>query len=91
MFATQMEAETAVRGSVGTSRRILDEAFQTGTAILGSMASQRDTLKVGDTIVFEWHAGGCQSHLLLAWLLYVPQADRECTTCGLILLCGKTV
>ena len=44
--AMQMAAEAAVRGSVGTSRRVLDEAYETGTAILGSMASQRDTLKV---------------------------------------------
>ena len=45
----QMAAEAAVRGSVGTSRRVLDEAYETGTAILGSMASQRDTLKVHGT------------------------------------------
>jgi hypothetical protein len=45
----QMAAEAAVRGSVGTSRRVLDEAYETGTAILGSMASQRDTLKVHES------------------------------------------
>ncbi len=41
-----MEAESQVRSSVGNSKRVLEEAFQTGTAILGSMSGQRDRLKV---------------------------------------------
>ena len=52
--APQMAAEAAVRGSVGTSRRVLDEAYETGTAILGSMASQRDTLKVHEIAHDVW-------------------------------------
>ncbi len=35
-----------MRSSVGNSKRVLEEAFQTGTAILGSMSGQRDRLKV---------------------------------------------
>ena len=58
--APQMAAEAAVRGSVGTSRRVLDEAYETGTAILGSMASQRDTLKVHGTAHCVW-PGTCNS------------------------------
>ena len=58
-----MAAEAAVRGSVGTSRRVLDEAYETGTAILGSMAGQRDTLKVHST---------CCAHVAVDLPLQVP-------------------
>lgn len=57
----QMAAEAVVRGNVGNSRRILDEAYETGTAILGSMASQRNTLKVKFS---PWHQQ-CRCRLLL--------------------------
>lgn len=35
----------AVRQSAESSKRMLEEAYQTGAAILGGMATQRDTLK----------------------------------------------
>ena len=33
-------------GHVSNSKRVLEEAYQTGTAILGNMSSQRERLKV---------------------------------------------
>ena len=41
-----LDEEAAVRGHVNTSKRVLEEAYQTGTAILGNMAGQRERLKV---------------------------------------------
>lgn len=40
------EDEEAAVASVQTSRRVVNEAYETGLAILGRMAGQRDTLKV---------------------------------------------
>lgn len=40
------DAEAAMMGHVSNSKRVLEEAYQTGTAILGNMSSQRDRLKV---------------------------------------------
>ena len=41
-----MDEEAAVQGHVNNSKRVLEEAYQTGTAILGNMAGQRERLKV---------------------------------------------
>lgn len=40
------QTEDAMQRSFQNSRRVLEEAFATGTSILGNMGSQRETLKV---------------------------------------------
>ena len=40
------DEEAALQGHVNNSKRILEEAYQTGTAVLGNMAGQRERLKV---------------------------------------------
>ena len=40
------DEEAALKGHVNNSKRILEEAYQTGTAVLGNMAGQRERLKV---------------------------------------------
>ena len=40
-----VDAEAQALGYVANSRRALEEAFQTGTAVLSSLAGQRETLK----------------------------------------------
>lgn len=41
-----VDEEAALMGHVSNSKRVLEEAYQTGTAILGNMSSQRERLKV---------------------------------------------
>lgn len=60
-----------MQSSVSNSKRVLEEAFQTGTAILGSMSGQRDRLKVSLWFLMDWsveshaveafHTGDCKS------------------------------
>ena len=56
------DEETALRGHVSNSKRILEEAYETGTAVLGNMAGQRERLKVSWLVVcstwlaYSWHA-----------------------------------
>ena len=40
-----VDAEAQALGYVANSQRALEEAFQTGTAVLSSLAGQRETLK----------------------------------------------
>lgn len=42
-----LDEEAALQGHLSNSKRVLEEAYQTGTAILGNMSSQRERLKVG--------------------------------------------
>ncbi len=59
-----MDEEAAVQGHVNNSKRVLEEAYQTGTAILGNMAGQRERLKVHGqrAICFCYHVSGWQRH-----------------------------
>ena len=41
------QTEEAMRRGFQNSKRVLEEAFATGTSILSGMGSQRETLKVG--------------------------------------------
>lgn len=45
-MARQIDEESQLAASVQTSKTVLEEAFQTGTAILENMTGNRDVLKV---------------------------------------------
>ena len=42
----QRDADSQGMGYVDNSKRVLEEAFQTGTAVLQNMSGQRERLKV---------------------------------------------
>ena len=48
---TGVDEEAALKGHVNNSKRILEEAYQTGTAVLGNVAGQRERLKVSGSMV----------------------------------------
>lgn len=84
-WQSEMEAEAAVRGNVSNSRRILDEAFETGTAILGSMSSQRDTLKAAQRKALDVINSVGLSDSLLRVIDRRQRMDRWITYGGMVL------
>ena len=66
-------ADEQARGQVSSSSRMLEEAFETGTAILSSMAGQRERLKVDpdgmpDAAPLSFHCIGMHDRLNKACL-----------------------
>lgn len=45
-YAMQRDADSQGMSYVDNSKRVLEEAFQTGTAVLQNMSGQRERLKV---------------------------------------------
>lgn len=45
-YARQRDADSQGMSYVDNSKRVLEEAFQTGTAVLQNMSGQRERLKV---------------------------------------------
>lgn len=45
-YAAQRNADSQSMSYIDNSKRVLEEAFQTGTAVLGNMSGQRERLKV---------------------------------------------
>lgn len=45
------DMDTAARRHLASSKRVLEEAYATGAGVLGSMSSQRETLKVRGRIL----------------------------------------
>lgn len=45
-WADAADADAAAEGAIRNSKRILEETFATGAAVLGAMAGQRERLKV---------------------------------------------
>lgn len=75
-WAAAADADAAAEGAIRNSKRILEETFATGAAVLGAMAGQREVLKVrrgrGGTEEGPTATGRKQTRALPSSLLSLP-------------------
>ena len=66
-FRIERDADEQGQGYIQNSKRVLEEAFQTGTNVLSNMSGQRERIKVWSSLCL---VSGAQSiqHQRLTWL-----------------------
>jgi hypothetical protein len=53
-----LNADMAARRHIEGSKRVLEEAYQTGVGMLADMTGQRERLKVGGQLGLQWGSHG---------------------------------
>ncbi len=78
-FRIERDADEQGQGYIQNSKRVLEEAFQTGTNVLSNMSGQRERIKVQSC--FAWSQTQSIQHQQLTWS--ACQAPRMvCSTAG---------
>lgn len=85
-WQSQAAEEAQQRASVGNSRRVLDEAYETGVAVLESMSDQRDRLKSAQRKIFDVMNSVGLSSSLLRLIDRRHKLDRWITYGGMVLV-----